>query len=146
MCLGVNFHPVWVWVISLNFLWSHLASRPHIYLHQFLWLVMLVQVFQKISYINDCLCDGVCCWHKGNFGWFWKKVNSIYQLFFPYIWDLNIVCAIDINKGFNVKPGYSIIFPWPTFSWFLMDNYITPWWSLWCPIEIKYNLNHAVWW
>ena len=23
--------------------------------------------FQKLSYIDDCLCDDVCCWHEGHF-------------------------------------------------------------------------------
>ena len=47
------------------------ATRLHVSRHQFLRSAFPVQVFQKLSYISNWLCDGVCCWHEGHFGWLW---------------------------------------------------------------------------
>ena len=45
------------------------AGRPHVCHWQFLQLASPVQVFQESSHIGNCVCDGICCWHEGHFGW-----------------------------------------------------------------------------
>ena len=48
-------------------------------------------LYQKSSYINNCLPDCAFCWHERNFGWLWENFNRVCWPLFPNIWDLYIV-------------------------------------------------------
>ena len=73
------FHPpIWICIIPLHFLLfskniDQLLQGGMFHITNFLDWRGLWSFLQKLSYIGDCLCDSVCCWHTGNFGWLWKN-------------------------------------------------------------------------
>ena len=141
--------------------WHHLALRHFLLFSKNIYQILqgraftvtnffgrhlLCRFYQNISCIGDCLVMESVVGTKGILVDRGKKLTmsaDFSSLLFFYVYRIR---AIAIYERPNVKHGYSMKFPWTALYWFLTENYFSPLWYHWCPIETKCYPNHVVYW
>ena len=83
------------------------SARPHVSLHQFIQLVMIVQGFKNYPIQATAFVMAYVADMKGIF-LIVEKFDSVLWSLCSCLWDLNLVCVISILNGSNIKLGI----PW----------------------------------